>query len=470
MSRVLVVDDEAAICWGIARLCEGMGLDVQSAPSAEQGLELARSWRPDVLVLDVRLPGADGLSAMSAFRDVIGLAPVIVITAFGDLATAVRAIEQGAFEYVLKPFDLQEIRSAIARALDRSQPAHEPQELGGVDGMLGRSLAMQAVFKRIALAAASDAAVMLSGETGVGKELAARAIHRHSARRIGPFVAVNIAALNATLAEAELFGHTAGAFTGAQNSRKGLLVEADGGTLFIDEVADIPQPIQVKLLRALDQGEVLPVGADRPVATKFRVVSATHQNLHRLVESGVFRHDLFYRLCTFDIPLPALRDRSDDIPLLANYFAAQLGRQQATLTDETIEVLKSRPWYGNVRELRKAVEHALVLARSGMVLPSHLPPPLPNFEPRHKDGPASEQSLDGAISHLASDMLNDPAAAGSVYEKFLEEVEPPLLAAAMFQSNNQCAPAARALGMHRTTLKRKLEQYGIASRGDEDVR
>jgi two-component system nitrogen regulation response regulator GlnG len=288
----LVVDDEPAICWGLSRLGETLGHDVTVASSAEHGLQIAAGQRPDLLVLDVRLPGIDGLSAMKSFRAVLAEAPIIVITAFGDLATAVKAVGQGAFEYVLKPFDLQEIRAAIERALHAAPPHAVTRTAVGVDGMLGRSPAMQAVFKRIALAAASDAAVLLTGESGVGKELAAQAIHRHSARGGGPFVAVNMAALSPALAEAELFGHVAGAFTGAQQARKGLLVQADEGTLFIDEVADIPPAVQVKLLRALDQGEVLPVGADQPIESRFRVVSATHQDLHQKVGAGGFRHDL----------------------------------------------------------------------------------------------------------------------------------------------------------------------------------
>jgi two-component system nitrogen regulation response regulator GlnG len=401
---------------------------------------------------------------MKLFRQALGDAPIIVITAFGDLATAVKAVEQGAFEYVLKPFDLHEIRAAVERAL-RAKPAPPKHLTEAPDGMLGRSATMQAVFKRIALAAASDAEVLLSGESGVGKELAAHAIHRHSARRDGPFVAVNIAALSPSLAEAELFGHVAGAFTGAHQARKGLLSQADGGTLFIDEVADIPLPIQVKLLRALDQSEVLPVGADAPVGTQFRVVSASHRNLHELVETGAFRHDLLYRLCTFEITLPPLRERGGDVRLLANYFAEQFGHGVATLAEETLVDLESRPWFGNVRELRNAVEHALVLARSGAVMPSHLPPPLPGR--REQRGAFSEDgALTTAAAKLANELLGDTRLAGEVYDRYLQEIERPLLASAMSRSGNQCAPAARVLGLHRTTLKRKLDQLGLGGADD----
>jgi len=463
MPHILIVDDEPSICWGLSQLGENLGHSVAGASSAEQGLELAQEQRPDLVILDVRLPGMDGLSAIKLFRQVVGRAPIIVITAFGDLATAVKAVENGAFEYVLKPFDLKEIRGAIERALHTPVLVSAEGPAPGVGGMLGESPAMQAAFKRIALAAASDASVLLAGESGVGKELAASAIHRHGARAAGPFVAVNIAALNPALAEAELFGHAAGDFTGASQARQGLLVQADGGTLFIDEVADISLPLQVKLLRAIDRGEVLPVGADVPVNTHFRVISATHQNLLDKVEAGQFRHDLFYRLSTFEITLPPLRERAADILLLARYFTGQISGAAGMLAAETIDELESRPWHGNVRELRHAIEHACVLARSGVILPDHLPPAWP----RLPQGDAESQrggSLGQMVSQLADRLLHDPASAGQVYDRFLEEVEPPLLAAAMGASGERCAVAARALGLHRTTLRRKLDQYGVDER------
>ena len=423
---------------------------------------MAEASPPDVLILDVRLPGQDGLSAMESFRRHIGARPIIVITAFGDLPTAMKAVENGAFEYVVKPFDLAEIRAALERALRGEATGETYEPAPGIDGMLGTTPAMQAVFKRIALGAKSEASVLLRGESGVGKELAASAIHRHSARKDAAFVAVNVAALSPTLAEAELFGHVPGAFTGAAQARKGLLVQADGGTLFLDEVADIPLPVQVKLLRALDQGEVLPVGADKPVKTRFRLISATHRDLRHQVQTKEFRHDLYFRLCTFEISLPPLRERREDIGLLARHFAAQFGARPTVLAKETVAELNDRPWYGNVRELKNAIEHALVLARTGAVLPAHLPRPLPMFEVESPDEPGSPAAdLSGVVGQLAKSLLANPEIAGGVYDRFLQEVEPPLLAAAMDQSGNRCAPAARALGLHRTTLKRKLDQYGI---------
>ena len=318
-----------------------------------------------------------------------------------------------------------------------------------------------------ALAAAADVNVLLQGESGVGKEIAARAIHRHSARAQAAFVAVNVAALSPMLAEAELFGHVQGAFTGATRPRRGLLAEADGGTLFLDEIADVPLPLQVKLLRALDQGEVLPVGADRPVSARFRVISATHQDLKERVRAEAFRHDLYFRLSAFEIAIPPLRERSDDVPLLARYFAGRFGGATTALADETIAELRHRMWYGNVRELRNAIEHALVVARSGLILPEHLPPPQAALSSADRTlgvGPL----LSAASGQRAKELLADPDAAGTVYDRFLQEVEGPLLQSAMQQFHNEYAPAARALGLHRTTLKKKLAQYGHGAPVEEE--
>ena len=265
MPRILVVDDEQAIVWGLAKLARDMGHTVDTASSAEEGLRQAEENRPDLVLLDVRLPGIDGISAMEPFRGLIAETPIVVMTAFGALDTAVKAVRGGAFEYLLKPFELQEVRAVIERALDRSNELPKASPAESHDGMVGETPIMRALYKRIALVAASEANVLLQGESGVGKELAARAIHRYSTRSESPFVAVNAAALTETIAESELFGHVAGAFTGAQGARDGLLLQANGGTLFLDEIADIPLPLQVKLLRAIEQQEVLPVGADTPV-------------------------------------------------------------------------------------------------------------------------------------------------------------------------------------------------------------
>lgn len=463
MSRVLVVDDEPSISWGLSRLARTMGHEVDVAPSAEEGLCLAAANRPDLLILDVRLPGMDGLTAMESFGRSLADAPIVVITAFGDLETAVDAIHKGAFEYVVKPFDVAEIRTVIERAL-RSDAASAREPLSVKHGMLGRSAAMQNVFKRIALAARSNAAVLLCGESGTGKELAATAIHKNSEQQSGPFVTLSFAALLPETAEHDIFGVVDAAGNGKANP--GLLVRANGGTLFVDEVADLPLSLQQKLLHVFEHGEVMPVGADVAVPTRFRVIAATRHNLAQRAAAGAFRHDLYLKLRTFEINVPPLRERKEDIMLLARQFAALFGGQDVSFGEAAIAEIESRPWYGNVRELHGAIEHALVVARRGPTMPEHLPPALPNlWQSGDEEGSATgcnrEGGLSEALERLAQQLLSDPTTAGMLYERFLLEVEPALLATVMNKYGNRCAPAARALGLHRTTLKKKLLQYEI---------
>ena len=313
MSNILIVDDEESICWGLSRLLGDEGHMVFVASSAEEALEKVPTAQPDLVVLDVRLPGMDGLTAMSKFRDAAGTVPIVVITAFGSLNTAVAALNKGAFDYLPKPFDLDQAAAVIHRALavpERTSTSENEVQSQSTsdDELFGASLAMQEVFKRIALVAPTDASVLISGESGTGKELVARAIHRHSHRAKWPLVPVNLASLSPSLVESELFGHVRGAFTGATNSRQGLLELANGATVFFDEAGDIPLSVQVKLLRVLEQQEVTPVGDTQPRRTSFRFIAATHRDLRQECAAGNFRQDLFFRLAVFEIHLPPLRE------------------------------------------------------------------------------------------------------------------------------------------------------------------
>ena len=462
MSRILIVDDEQSIGWGLQKLSRTLGHDAKVAATAEAGLKIAKEWQPDVIVLDVRLPGMDGLSAMPQFQSAASSSPIVLITAFGDLSTALKAVENKAFDYVIKPFGIAEIRAVIERALAaprRVKDVASPSE----QGLVGKSVAMQSLFRRIALAASSEVSVLLRGESGSGKELVARAIHHHSSRKKGAFVAVNVAALNSSLVESELFGHVDGAFTGANKSRTGLLAHADGGTLFLDELADIPLPLQVKLLRVLEQGEIPQVGSETPLKSHFRIIAATHQDLAKCVEAGAFRHDLYYRICAFEIAVPPLRDRKDDISLLAEYFCCQFGKGSVTLAEETLEELQMRNWPGNVRELRNAINHACVMVQSGVIRPENLPSAASARGLDSDPKPVVSDAFANAAAQFADVLLKDPKNAGRVYELMLREVEKPLFALAMENFHRECASAAKALGIHRTTLKRKLIEYGINS-------
>ncbi len=479
MSHLLIIDDEQSICWGLKKLAQRMGHSCDAVGSAELGLEAAHERQPNAIVLDVRLPGMTGLEAIEKFQAFLPDVPVVIITAYGDLETAVEAVRLGAFEYLVKPFDLPLAESAITRALataaakgdaDASVRASEDSGFSADpsisnERLVGKSAGMQAVFKQIALVAPSSACVHLRGESGTGKELVARAIHRYSRRRDGSFVPVNLAALNPSVAESELFGHVKGAFTGADAARKGLLEQADGGTIFLDEVADIPMSLQVKLLRSLEHGEIWPVGGDKPRHADFRLVSATHQDLRQRVADGSFRHDLYFRLMTFEIELPPLRSRRDDIAELTDYFLDRLSvRSQiprGTISAETLAELEQRPWFGNVRELRNVLEHALVLARGGTIEPVHLPSPaLPSPAATSMNANEGLQQLVEAWGRAQLPTASDGS---GLYDRFLALVEPSLFKTAVEHYHGQVATAARVLGLHRTTLKRKLEDYGIVS-------
>ena len=470
MAKVLVIDDEPSICWGLSRLGRSIGLEMVTLSSAEKALDALDAIRPDVIIIDVRLPGMDGLTAMQRMRESNGSVPIIVMTAYGDLETAVSAVRNGAFEYVVKPFDLETVQRALTRALNSRNGVVEEQVRPSSEiGLVGRSPVMQEVFKRVALAASSNAGVLLYGESGTGKELAARAVHRYSNRANGPFVAVHVASINSALVESELFGHVHGSFTGADQDRIGFLAQADGGTLFLDEVAEIPIAIQIKLLRVLEQGEICPVGSSVAIKTNFRIVSATNRDLSEKVSLGEFRHDLFFRLGAFCIEMPALRERQNDICELAEHFLS-IGRVPGTaarFSEQAITELRNRPWFGNVRELRNAVEHALIMSRGGLIEIDHLPPAadaaLFHGHPgllRHSPLP----SIGFMVSQWAESKLAESKVADDLYEQLLRLVEPPLLTAALEKHRGQCATAARQLGLHRTTLRKKLDDYGIENR------
>ncbi len=337
--------------------------------------------------------------------------------------------------------------------------------------MLGRSPVMQDVYKEIALAAASDASVMLCGESGTGKELAARAIHRYSSRADGPFVAVNLAGLPLQQADIELFGNVRGPFAGGENPRAGVLAQAHGGTLFLDEVADIRPATQVKLLRALEHGEVTPVGGSEAVRTNVRVISTTVHSLARRIDDGSFRHDLYFRLCALQIDIPALRMRPQDIAELAEHFTTLLaqppGTPSVSLTPEALAELQRRPWRGNVRELRNAIDHALIMARGRALMPEHLPPPA-SAAAATIAGDKIDAEVATLVRQWAEQNVGDPRLVGQLYERLIAVVERPLLAAAMQQHKGQCAAAARLLGMHRTTLRKKLDDHGLGGGNAND--
>ncbi|WP_165229336.1 sigma-54-dependent transcriptional regulator [Aquisphaera insulae] len=476
MSRILIVDDEESICWSFRESFSDLGHDVEVASSAEEGLKIAATNPLDAVVLDVRLPGMDGLAALGPFRERIGAAPIIIITAFGDLDTAVRAMEGGAFDYLVKPFDLDQATALVTRALTSSPaPASSPSDSddAGPDTLIGNSPAMQELFKQIALVAPTDVPVLITGESGTGKELIARAIHRHGRRRSGPFLPVCLAALNPGLVEGELFGHVRGSFTGATHDRRGLLELAGGGTVLLDEVGDIPLDLQVKLLRAVEHREATPVGDARPRRIDIRLIAATNRPLAELMKSGEFRQDLFFRLSVFQIEAPPLRARRDDIPILAAHFLRSSRFAMTAspeITADALAELRRRPWEGNVRELRNAVEHAAVVSRGQPIRPEHLPPaglglfPVTAASPAGGgDAPPSDDDARAIADRLSAWAAREVARPGAspLYERFLDLAEPPLLRAVLDLYQGNRAAASQVLGIHRATLRQKLRKYGI---------
>jgi two-component system nitrogen regulation response regulator GlnG len=457
--QVLVVDDEESICWGLERLLSEEGHDVRVASSAEAALDAARERRPDLVVMDIRLPGMDGLAAMERLSALVGPVPIIVMTAFGNLTTAVAAVKNGAFDYLTKPFDLEQMAAVVERALGHRQELRpSSSETNVSDELLGVSPQMQRVFKQIALVAPADVSVLITGESGTGKELVARAIHRNSSRADRPFVAVNLASFSPTLIESELFGHVRGAFTGADAARPGLLELADGATVFFDEIGDVPASVQVKLLRVLEQRQLTPVGDTQSRLSDFRVIAATNRNLAAGIHELSFRHDLYFRLAGVEISLAPLRERVDDIPLLAEHFlrhARVPNNASLRFAEATVAELCRRPWVGNARELRSAVEHAAMLARAGAIGVEHLPPAMTVHSANEVD---LASTVRGAVETWVADELSRGCDSRNLYDRLLEVIEPPLLKGVMNHTNQNRVAAAEILGIHRATLRKKLNE------------
>lgn len=466
MAKILVVDDEESVCWALSKVLTRLGHHVEIASNADDGLKLARSVRPDLVLLDVRMPGRDGLSILPEMTGSgSGRTPVIIMTAFGDLDTAVKAMEGQASDYLIKPFDLDKAIDSIGRALASKErgPEHQANghgpDLSKTRELVGSSAPMQEVFRKVALVAPSESPVLLGGESGTGKEMVARAIHRHSPRRDGPFLPVNASALDVMGSEIELFGSGE-----PEGGRPGLFGLARGGTLFIDDICDLPLRFQAALLRVLEQGEYLPVNNARPVPCGFRIMAATSHDPARMAAEGAFLPGLLTRLGVFRIGLAPLRQRLSDIVPLAEHFLSRLDGRCLPICKETKQALESHSWPGNVRELRSAVEHAVILARGNPILPVHLP------LHQRETGVDSSEQLRLAI-HLWLDE-QDPKAVlkgeirGDLYDRFLASVEGPLLEELLRRTQNNRLLAAQILGLNRATLRKKMIQYGLGDPGE----
>jgi len=452
--RITVVDDDLVTCELLCEIFTQEGFDAQFAQSGESALEAIAAKRPDVIVSDIRMKtGIDGLALLDRVRREHPTTPVVLITAFGSIDTAIRAVKEGAFDYISKPFDIGLLVSTVRRALaiqaapSADREADEAEATVDLDKqMIGRSPAMLGVYKMVARVADANAAVLITGESGTGKELVARAIHGNGPRADEPFVAVNCGALTETLLESELFGHVRGSFTGAIANRQGIFEQAGEGTVFLDEIGETSAALQVKLLRVLQEREVVPVGGSTPVIVRARVIAASNTDLERLADAAGFRRDLLYRLNVINIHVPALRDRRDDVPLLAAHFLRKYtppGEPVPGLSEGALRVLTSWSWPGNVRELENTIERAVTLNRRGTITEDDLPEQLRQQAPAD----AAAQSIDPA----------------SYFDGLptLDEIERRYLIHVLKASGGNRKQAAEILGINRRTLYRMAERFKI---------
>jgi two-component system nitrogen regulation response regulator GlnG len=467
-AHILIADDEDGLRWVLEKGLRGAGYDVTSVKDGDAAVRAFESEPFDLVFLDVRMPGTDGLTVLGRMRERRSDALVVVMTAHGTMDTAIQAMQRGAYDYLAKPFDIDEVLLVAERALTASRLKQEIvrlrgglQEVWEFGALIGRHPRMQDVYKTIGRIAASDVTVLLRGESGTGKELVARAIHHYSRRAGRPFIAVSCAAIPGTLLESELFGHERGAFTDAKERKLGKLELAHGGTFYLDEIGDMPLDLQAKLLRALQERTIERVGGQDTIRIDVRVLAATNRDLESLMKEGKFREDLYYRLNVVTLNLPPLRERRRDIPLLVEHFlgkyAPELGERG--VAPEALDRLVGHDWPGNVRELENVVQRAMVMATSGVILPEHLP-----------IGPvsaAASVAVDATLEDIIERKLIECVrglrehASANLYELMMGLVEKPLLRAVLRETDGNQVRAAHILGINRNTLRKKLTEHGI---------
>ena len=462
---IWVVDDDSSIRWVLEKTLTAAGLACEAFADADSVIAALERSVPDVLVSDIRMPGMDGLTLLKNLHRDHPTLPVIIMTAHSDLDAAVNAYQEGAFEYLPKPFDIDEAVSLVERAVTHSQEQKrqqqpEPQTANAPE-IIGEAPAMQEVFRAIGRLSRSSISVLINGESGTGKELVAHALHRHSPRSHNAFIALNMAAIPKDLIESELFGHEKGAFTGANSVRQGRFEQANGGTLFLDEIGDMPLDIQTRLLRVLADGQFYRVGGHSPVNVDVRIIAATHQNLEKLVADGDFREDLFHRLNVIRIHLPSLKDRRQDIPQLTRHFlkraSDELGVEVKTLHSDTEQRLTALDWPGNVRQLENTCRWLTVMASGKEILPADLPPEL--LTPTAITVEDAPQHWHHALEQWALDNLRQGQQ--NLLGEALPEFEKILLEAALAHTHGHKQEAAKLLGWGRNTLTRKLKELNV---------
>jgi nitrogen regulation protein NR(I) len=468
VASVLIVDDDAQLRESFGLLLAREGYAVRTAPTAEAGLEAVRQAMPDLVIMDVRMPGMDGITAFGRLHQLDPRLPVIIMTAYGTAETAIEATKRGAFDFVLKPFDIPAMLELIAKALETGRLARGrvdlgAQELGGEDALVGQSPAMQELYKAIGRVAATEALVLLRGESGAGKELVARALYQHSGRADKPFVVINCVAIPETLLESELFGYEKGAFTGAATRRVGKIESAAGGTVFLDEIGDMPVSIQAKLLRLLEEKTVERLGGGALSKVDVRIIAATNRNLEEAIAEGRFREDLYYRLKVVTLWLPPLRERAGDVARLAEHFALRhargLGVPVPRLSEDALAALAAYSWPGNVRELSNVMHKALIFSRGAPVGAAEISQAL-RGEPGTAPG---APDFAAAAAALVRETLAERQ--GDAFEALMSRFEALIIAEALAASANNRSQAARLLGLSRPTLLAKIEKHGLGGGG-----
>ena len=464
MSKILVVDDEEKVCWAFEQFLKSEGHTALIASNAQDAIEMVTSESPELVIMDIKMPGSiDGLDAIIEMKKIDPNIYIIIMTAYGTMQTAIKAMQSGAYDYIVKPIDLDQIKIVIDKALIARKQSQElamlRSEVMGKyqkDNLVGNNPKMQEIYKLIGTLTTNDLTVLIEGETGVGKELVAKAIHYNSPRKDKPFVAVNCAALTESLLESELFGHEKGSFTGAVIQKQGKFEVAQDGTILLDEIGDISLKLQTKLLRVLDKREFERVGSNRPLKMNARIIASTNKDLSLEVQSSNFRSDLYYRLRVMYIKIPPLRERKDDIPLLVRHFIEManesLGKKIIGVDDDVMDVLLEYDWSGNVRELENAIKSAAVLCKGDLILPEHLPSSIKRIE--HSS--SVYHSLDSAIA----DVLMQKIQSGSTnpYDEIIDHVGSFIIKTTLDQYKQNQVKAASVLGISRTTLRKKMKE------------
>ncbi|MFZ5564226.1 MAG: sigma-54-dependent transcriptional regulator [Thermodesulfobacteriota bacterium] len=469
MSSILIVDDDDQLRQSFAKLLKEEGYDVTAAPSGEAGLEAARGGSFDLVVLDVQMPGMSGLEAFARIREIDATLPVIVMTAFGTTETAIEATKLGAFDYILKPFDIAAVLDLITQALEAGHMMRARVEMNvkpdtaRPGAIIGSSPAMQEVYKAIGRVAPTDATVLIRGESGTGKELVARAVYQHSKRAGKPFLVINCVALPETLLESELFGYEKGAFTGAASRRIGKIEQANGGTVFLDEIGDMPLSIQAKILRLLQERSIERLGSNTSIAVDVRILAATNRNLERAIEKELFREDLYYRLKVVTIELPPLRDRGDDIYLLVDYFMALFSKEMRMdnpgLSDEARHMVRRHAWPGNVRELANALKKSLIFSRGYPVRPEDMSHIIAS--PDASAVVESDAGIDRVVAGWVRKVLTSRED-NARFDYLTDRLTAIIVREALQLTGGNRSQAAKLLGLARPTLLSKIEKLNLS--------